>query len=520
MNDALAEWPEGYDLTAGLQSMLSWVESQQKHWNKKQADATGAVRELADMKNRLEETDRDIVAKKEEIQTLRKQYTDVHGQITAGKEIKRQWDLKNRRMDELRSEIEKLTTMINTNTARDYEAEIATLQAKIKQTDIAAESESIQKDIDTLRHLESTKTTELHQTNAQLAKLDLELNTMNTVLKNIQDKGAGVCVLHHKIGCDKDFSKFTGFVSEKGPTLQAQIDELNARALTQKTEIQSIQGKTKIVEDSKRAMHQAFVEEAKSNERIRAEIDSVRKAEQIEFQFKQEAQGKVNALHEELTRLTAEKPPAFAPLDILEPQHTALENQIAELERVLEEKEKAKITLSNSQTAMISASKAQYYHTAAKNLSAALGAKGIQGELVKGILGPVEESINENLRLMGIENPVFFSTQSETGKEVFQFGWVKNGYETNFDVLSTGEQLMFLSAFLVTLLERANPPLKVLALDNIENLDKKNFRGLLNGLNGLAHKLDNILIAGVVDEPDVDGWKVWSLGVSEVAVHA
>lgn len=64
INDCLDEWPSDYDLSSGLQAMTSWVESQQKHWNKKQNDATGAVRELADMKNKLEETDRDITTKK------------------------------------------------------------------------------------------------------------------------------------------------------------------------------------------------------------------------------------------------------------------------------------------------------------------------------------------------------------------------------------------------------------------------------------------------------------------------
>jgi len=515
INEALAEWPADYDLSAGLQSMLSWITSRQQFWNKKQSDATGAVRELAEMKNQLEETDRDIVAKKAELQSIRSQYTDIHGQITAGREIKRQWDEKQRRISFLREEIEKLQTIINAETTRDYEAEIAALQAKIKQTDIGAESESIQMEIDALRNRRASKSKELNDTNGRLSLLERELYTMNTVLKNIQDKGAGVCVLHHQISCDKDFSKFTGFVGEKGPALQQQIDELTGLIEGLEKEIKDIGNQMDTLEASKRSLHQAFLDEAKANERFRSEIDSIRREEQSELKSKQEAQSKVNVLHEELTRLTGEKPPSFAPLEILEPQHAALENQIAELERIVDEKEKAKITLSNAQTAMISASKAQYYHTACKNLSAALGPKGIQGELVKGILGPVERSINENLRLMGIEYPAFFSTQSETGKEVFQFGWVKNGYETNFDVLSTGEQLMFLSAFLVTLLERANPPLKVLALDNIENLDNKNFRGLLNGLNGLAHKLDNILIAGVVDEVDVDGWKVWNLSPKE-----
>ncbi|MNW38775.1 Chromosome partition protein Smc [compost metagenome] len=511
INDCLSEWPSGYDLSSGLQSMMSWIETQQKHWNKKQNDATGAVRELAEMKNKLEETDRDIISKKDELKVFRQQHTDVHGQIKAGHEIKRQWDQKRERLSELKIEIERLTGALSTRSVRDYESEIETLQQSIKQTDVSSEAKAIQEQIDALVIKRELKATEEHEAKVKADKLSLELTTMEMVLKNIKEKGAGVCVIHHQIGCDKDFSKFTSFVGERGPTLQEQINSLGQQQLEISTEIKGFREKESSLEKSKQALYESADKESESNDLIRKQIESIRKEEREESSHRQETQNKIINLQQEQERLLNDKQPTFAPLEILEPQLVALAKQIEELEQIIEEKEKAKITLSNSQTAMISASKAQYYHTASKTLAEALGAKGIQGELVKGVLSPVEDSINENLSLMGIRFPMFFSTESETGKEIFQFGWIKNDRKTNFDVLSTGEKLMFLSAFLVTLLERANPPLKVLAIDDINNLDKKNLQGVLNGLNALSHKIDNILIAGVVDLVEADGWKVWNL---------
>ncbi|OMD87781.1 MULTISPECIES: AAA family ATPase [Paenibacillus] len=511
INDCLDEWPSDYDLSSGLQAMTSWVESQQKHWNKKQNDATGAVRELADMKNKLEETDRDITTKKEELKDFRQQHTDVHGQIKAGHEIKRQWEQKRSRLDALKGEIEQLTEGLAVKANRDYEAEIITLQESIKQTDVSAEAKTLQDQIDALVVLRESKTSEGMEAKQKADKLSFELNEMRKVLQGIQDKGAKVCVLHSSIGCDKDFSKFTNYTSERDPSLQKQIDELTELQNELRREIKTLREQESSLEQSKQALYKSANDQNVSNERIRSRIEIMRKEEQEEFRRHQDTQNKIINLQQEQERLLNDKQPTFAPLEILEPQLSALVRQIEELERVIEEKEKAKITLSNAQTAMISASKAQYYFTACKSLAEALGAKGIQGELVKGVLGPIEDSINENLQLMGIQYPMFFSTESETGKEVFQFGWIKNDRKTNFDVLSTGEKLMFLSAFLVTLLERANPPLKVLALDDINNLDKKNLSGVLQGLNALSHKLDNILIAGVVEIEAAEGWTIWDL---------
>ncbi|MGO4496482.1 AAA family ATPase [Paenibacillus sp. 2RAB27] len=511
ITQSLNEWPLGYDLSSGLQSMLAWVETQQRAWNKKQDDATGAVRELAEMKNKLEETDRDIVAKKDEIKQLRLDLTNVHGQIQAGQEIKRQWDQKQERISQLQDDIQKLVSKLEIPDENDYEVRVEDLRSRIKQSDISSESSEFQKRINAARFIRDEKLAELDEIKVKESKLTAELYTMNTVLKNIQEKGAGICVIHHQISCDKDFSKFTGHVTMNGPKLQIELDELIKKRIELSSEISLLKQEEDNLETGKRLLHQLFIQESKDNDQIRSEIEKIRVAAQTAQQSRLNDSNTQHLLQGELIRIKDEPAPTLAPLDILQPQFAALTSQINELERVIEEKEKAKITLLNSQTAMISASKARYYHAACKSIAEALGAKGIQGELVKSILGPIERSINQNLLLMGKQNPVFFSMESETGKEVFQFGWVNGERQTNFDVLSTGEQLLFLSAFLVTLLERANPPLKVLALDNIEHLDETNLCNLLSGLNEISHKLDNILIAGVVNPVESSGWKVWQL---------
>lgn len=511
INVAMTHWPHDYDLTSGLQSVIGWIEGQQKDWNKKKSDAVGAVRELNDMKNELEETDRGIALKKEELARLRKDHTDVYGQITAGREIKRQWDANQQRISDYKNEIAFLSVKLSNVENLDYESKIQRIKEKIQQTDISAESEGLQKQINALQFNKIEIEEKVAQINSEISKLEAELHTYDTVIRNIQEKGASVCVLNNAIACDKDFSGFINFATDNGAKIRTKISELNVEKDSLRTDLKNINSQSNEIEQRKSKLHQLFMDETQNNERLRNEIESIRQEERNVQQQHQDNLNRQIMLQGELNRLIGEPMPAFAPLDILEPQLEALTNQIAEAERVIEEKEKAKTTLSNKQQAMMSASKAQYYFTACQKISVALGAKGIQGELVKSILGPIEEAVNENLRLMGIYLSCYFSTESETGKEVFQFGWIKNKRRMKFNALSKGEKLMFLSAFLVTLIERANPKLKVLALDEIQNLDKTNLRNVLNGLNALSHKLDNIIVAGVVDNMPLDGWTCWDL---------
>lgn len=535
VNQALEQWPESYDLTSGLQAMSAWVTQQQVIWNAKSKDAQGAVRELAEMKNKLTETDRDIAANKEELKKLRDERTDINGQIQSGKELKRQWDQKKERMEAMNLEIKSITDALAKPIEDDSKAKIDELQAQIKEMDITEQSKAFQTEINTLQEQRKSKQTEREGLQSSVNKIESEIATIDNVSKAINEKKVNVCVIHHQIKCDKDFSKFMGHVDDRKPELEAKLKEVNDKRQSLADEIAALEKKEKEISSQKDKLYEDLTQQNQSNKSLQTQIDGIKKANQAKEQQRRDDEASLRLKQAELDRLEQEKMPAFAPLDVLEKQYESLKVQIENLDQTVEEQEKSRITLSNMQTSMISGSKSTYYHTACKNLSNEIGYKGIQGELVKSILGPIEDSINDNLALMGIKWPCFFSTESDTGKESFQFGWVKRGKETNFDVLSTGEQLMFLSAFLVTLLERANPPLKVLAIDNVENLWSDNFKNFLSGLNTLSHKVDNIIIAGAVqtlvkqselpdglsqnmkekfvtiEELEDTGWKVWDL---------
>lgn len=190
ISDAMKQWPKDYDLTSGLQAVIAWIEGQQKDWNKKKSDAVGAVRELNDMKNQLEETDRGIILKKEELARLRKDHTDVHGQITAGRELKRQWDANQKRIADYKAEITEITTSLSDAVKVDYEARIQEIKDRIKQTDISVESEELQKQLNSLQFNKTANEDAGLKVKTEISKLEAELHTYDTVIRNIQEKGA------------------------------------------------------------------------------------------------------------------------------------------------------------------------------------------------------------------------------------------------------------------------------------------------------------------------------------------
>jgi exonuclease SbcC len=198
---------------------------------------------------------------------------------------------------------------------------------------------------------------------------------------------------------------------------------------------------------------------------------------------------------------------------------------IQAMEEKIAEQTKARNTLANLKRGMTDGAIAGYHAEAWKRIAEAVGPKGLQGKFIKDTLEPLSNAIQDKFRQIGIGKIFYFQTEDDKGKEVFQFGWFDSDSELpnygtddelrgrNFDALSTGEQILLLIALMTTIIERINPPLKVLVIDNAENLDGGNLRRVLNGLTAAGANFGNIIFMGVfgIAPEDAPGWKVWNL---------
>ena len=125
ISKAVTEYPVGFGIQEGLRAMLDWVAAEKSIWDKKQKDAQGAVRQISEMKNELEETDRNIAGSKKDLDELQEQLIKIEKSITADDEKKKALAKRNERMKELRRQIEDLQKITVDSNTSDIDKQIS-----------------------------------------------------------------------------------------------------------------------------------------------------------------------------------------------------------------------------------------------------------------------------------------------------------------------------------------------------------------------------------------------------------
>jgi len=511
IEEALIEYPVNYDITAGLQSMIDWTKTKLSYWNDEKKKSQAAVQKLGELKRQLSETDRNLKANKEELEKLQDELVKVEKQISEDTQKKKNIDLRLTKIEELKKNIASEELKECAIKIDKTEKTIAELKLQIKEVDNSEKTKQLDAEIMKIQNEIYPITKDKDEVYAKQIEIKAQIEVHQKTLERVKSVTA-TCVLDKKIACNKDFSKFIEFTENqiKDMNLQKTVLADTYKELNEK--ITSLNEKSKGLETAKYELKNEEFEASRKNNLITAEINKLENLLNQAKNYNTLKAEKVARLKEDLSKLQNEPVDPIAPIDILQKQAESIRTNINSLKTKIDEQEKAKTTLSNLQASMIDSKTAEYNYTNFKSLDETLGAKGLQGELVKETLEPIQNDIQVNLNAMGIDNKFYFTTETASGKEVFQFGWRDRfGDKRNFDALSTGQQMILLIAMLTTFIEKANPACKILTIDNIENLDKKNFKRVMDGLNKISDKLDNIILSGVIDVDEVEGFKVWDL---------
>ncbi|MDW0113807.1 hypothetical protein QT711_11470 [Sporosarcina saromensis] len=519
ITEALEEFKDGLDIHEGLQSMLDWTAGELSYWRRKQSDSQGAVRQMSEMKNQLLETDRNIAEAKKELEELQSNLIEVEKKISADTEKKRVIDQRLERIEAIKKEIQIINeTKIQTNTEQ-LDKEIAALTASIPlPLNVEEKITPIDKKLGELHSQQFEQQQKVHAVREQIMDIQANVQTLDSTLRRVGEM-AGMCVISPMISCPKDFTGFDDYVDNKKKQADEALQKLQEEYALQDKKMKSLHEQAAELESQKAAV---FTEAQKIHSH-REEIAEKVKVKEVErrniLALIDRKDNKLLALNEELDKLMNQKSEPIGDLSIMQKQAEGTRSRIVELRAQVEEKEKSKHTLILMNENVLQNNEAEYKASAAKSLQEYLGPKGVQGELVKEILEPIRMQIEENLKLMNFQQIPYFETESESGKELFEFGWLnERGHRVNFDALSTGQQTAYLAAMMMTIIDRAQPKLKILAIDNVNHLDKENFQMVVNGLNGLAHKVDNIILAGALEYSfEADGWQVDDLSKGDVA---
>ena len=491
VEDVISCYGKKLDMSKGILAMVEQAKAKKNYWTQRKSEADGAARKLAEMKNRAGETDRDLNSNIQEKKQLEAERDALISKIAT-------YEAQNARYKQYQIEISQLQDKLNAITNIDIESMVNDLKSKIRENPYIGEYY----DLVEKRDRWINEAGQYNYLDTELAEVEAEIRSIKKLIKAMSDN-AGYCALNPAVPCNQSFASYIDSSTDELMVLEQKKAELlkeNEKRLTLREFIYAAEDKI-----DKALCYKNEIEE--DNADIQAEInrlEAMNPTEQISF-IKEQIESKESLMEAE----------PYADLEPYQLQKQELTDKIMAIEEKIKEQQQIRTTLSSIKENMIDSTEAGYQMLTWKQIAEVLGQKGIQGEIVKQMLDPISDAVSEKLRGLQDDNgnaprEFFFRTENENGKESFSFGWISDKGEIPFSALSQGEQMLLLTALMVVIIERNNPPIKVLAMDNVNHLDQSNVQRIVTGLQHIGTSMDNIILAGVIntDKLNADGWSI------------
>jgi glycine dehydrogenase subunit 1 len=133
IDECLTQWRDGLSTEDGIRVMYDHAAAQSTLWNAKRRDAEGAVRQLSEAKNRIQETDRMIAENKAQLVQLREQLLDAERELAGATALKTAWENHSKTIAELKQRIEENKGQDGPPNVSDLTTKIGELKAKIDE---------------------------------------------------------------------------------------------------------------------------------------------------------------------------------------------------------------------------------------------------------------------------------------------------------------------------------------------------------------------------------------------------
>ena len=297
----------------------------------------------------------------------------------------------------------------------------------------------------------------------------------------------GYCVVSKLVKCTEDF---TVPLAEAKQTVADLVDEM----VPMKAEIDKLSTDIRVLEAT-----------LKSSNIFISDMENVLGDKKQEFAVIEEKRsGIISALDAnkaELVEIESREVPKVLDSDILEGELTAVKTKLVILDDRRMAINRAEATYNALNGELLKAKSSSDKLMAAAGLKKTIQA--LRNQLLDTAVQPLVKSITVLMQKVDPTFSVRFNLENGFDVDV-----LRNDEWQSFDSLSGGETMVFAIALLTSIIETANPPLKVLALEAAE-LDKKNLAVVLETLPIIADNIDNVFLAypdGAV--ADVDGWDI------------
>ena len=275
--DVLKEYPEKYDISMGLQSMIDWTKTKLSYWNDEKKRSAAAVQKIGELKNKLTETDRNLKANKEQLEELQTKLITIEKQISEDTQKKKNIDARLKKIEQLKQAIADEQLKVCSINAGEIENKIKNLKVGIKSVDNKEKIKTVDDEILKIQYEDEPIIKDKDEVKIKGIELAAQIKANQETLdrvKNVKD----CCVLDKRIACNKDFSKFIEYTEGKIKTLTVQkqiladtYKELNGKDI-------AFNERYKKLEADKKALENEEVQANRTNNSITADINTLEKS--------------------------------------------------------------------------------------------------------------------------------------------------------------------------------------------------------------------------------------------------
>lgn len=518
IDECLQEWRAGLNAQAGILAMQGWASAQQTIWNKRERDAVGAVRELSEIQAKRSETERGLAENEAKRDRLQTELVDAERDLAVTQERENAASQRATRIHALGVTIERLRGELAACDAEAFQAQRAALVAQIRPVPEVDEREG---ELDALAARREDAQRRRNAAADRVSTLRAAVAQTQKTLRQIQ-QGIPTCVIDARVSCPKDWTKVGATLAPVADKEQAELADAEAALAEIDRELEAVETDRKAVTAEVRIAREGARTISEANAEIQKSIVKVDEAAAKAETERQRIDRELAAAEAEKRSLAAHVEGLTLPIDAVQARCAGLKAQIEELKATIVEQRKQRDAYIVMQQSLNSANTAEVTAACVRALVGAVGPNALAGVALKQGLGALAHEITHSLRAMGIQRDAAIITESAQGHEIFDIGWTDGANVRPYGALSTGERALLVTAMVVAFLQRAKVPLRVVTLDNAENLDPDNLQRLMSGLHDLymAGMIDNAVLSGVLSEEAVKhpGWTVHALSGVGVGV--
>ena len=492
-----------------IDTAIKWSEQAFKKYNRQKTIDKNAAIKLNQLKNELDGNVKKIQAYKDKIDEYQSENVDLITRIERSKQISNSIKNDNSTIELLNEQIKELKSI-------DFDKKLSELESEYKNLKEVEEVDQGNDMLDKKYELKSS----INDITAQINNLEFKHTSNENIIEaerngiarfeeelNLVRKGNVQCPLTGNI-CPASSDLKSYYIKKieesianvekfgkENDELFGNIEELKARKSILSKELESItceieehlvkydQYKRAVKEYNER--HKTITEEIakvkneKSNNSTKIEsiLENIEAIKSKIYDDVEDIDNLIDILEYNNNNIADLK----ANLDILKNKHRDIQNQT----RTLEDSRKSSLKF-----------------TAISVIKKQLGPNGLQGDIIKRNLGEISDELTDIIHNFGKHEDFYFDTINKQGKEEFNFGWIRDGNEINFDSLSRGEQMITTAAMIKIFLEKMNSSIKLIILDEINNLDEVNLENVFKAFS--EYKDMQIIICGVLDTNQTD----------------